>query len=209
VSDEHDLTQLIRRAAGGDLAAREDFVTLVYDEIHRLAKNHLRHQRPGHSFQATDLVNLTYLKLFPAGSASPDWRDRQHFFAVVSQAIRWILADHARGRSRLKRKAEGDQVLLDEILANFTARNIDVVAVHEALQELAGIDRRMVQIVDLKVFGGYLNKEIAELLDISLRTVERDWGIARAWLRDRIGGDRGGSLPAADGEPPAPTQAPA
>jgi RNA polymerase sigma factor (TIGR02999 family) len=204
LTDEHLLTQLIRQAAAGDMTARSSFVELVEEEIRRLARNQLRRQQPGHTLQVTDLVNETYLKVFPGTGASPDWKDRQHFFAVVSQAIRWILADHARGRSRLKRKAEGEQVILDEILANFAARDIDVVATHEALQELAAIDPRMVQIVDLKVFGGYLNKEIAELLDVSLRTVERDWGIARAWLRDHIRPAGEAVAPPARGdEPPA------
>jgi RNA polymerase sigma factor (TIGR02999 family) len=202
VTDEHLLTQLIRRFAAGDLGARDEFIALVEEEIRRLARNQLRRQQPGHTLQVTDLVNETYLKLFPSTGASPNWTDRQHFFAVVSQAIRWILADYARGRSRQKRKPTGEQVILEEILSNFAARDIDVVATHEALQELAAIDPRMVQIVDLKVFGGYLNKEIAELLDVSLRTVERDWGIARAWLRDRIKpeGQRV-TLPSPGGEP--------
>jgi RNA polymerase sigma factor (TIGR02999 family) len=191
MTDGHELTQLIRLASRGDEAARSRFVALVHDEIHRLARNQLRWQ-PGHSLQATDLVNETYLKVFPGTGGHQDWTDRQHFFAVVSQAIRWILADHARSRAREKRTPTGEQLILDEILDTYAARRIDVVAVHEALQELSALDPRMVQIVDLKVFGGYLNKEIAELLDVSLRTVERDWGVARAWLRDRIGSRDGG-----------------
>jgi RNA polymerase sigma factor (TIGR02999 family) len=191
MTEEHQLTQLIRLASRGDEAARSRFVALVHDEIHRLARNQLRWQ-PGHTLQATDLVNETYLKVFPQAGGAQDWTDRQHFFAVVSQAIRWILADHARNRARDKRTPTGEQLILDEILDTYAARRIDVVAVHEALQELSALDPRMVQIVDLKVFGGYLTREIAELLDVSERTVERDWGIARAWLRDRIGGAGGG-----------------
>jgi RNA polymerase sigma factor (sigma-70 family) len=140
-------------------------------------------------------------KLFPAHSPPTDWNDRQHFFAVAAEAIRCILADHARKRGRLKRKAPGERVLLDDLLAAYDDKKIDVIAVHEALKELEQMDKRMVRIVDLRVFGGYLNREIAELLDISLRTVEREWSIARAWLRDRIEGDvgeapNGGATPA-------------
>ena len=195
--DDPQLTQLIRKAAAGDTDARAAFVTLVHDEIHRLARNQLRWQ-PRHSLQVTDVVNETYLKLFPANSPPTNWNDRQHFFAVAAEAIRCILADHARKRGRLKRKPTGERVLLDDLLAAYDDKDIDVVAVHEALQELEKLDKRMVRIVDLRVFGGYLNKEIAELLDISLRTVEREWSIARAWLRDRMSGDiegRGGTSP--------------
>ncbi len=158
---------------------------IVYDEMRRRASSYLRGERVGHTLQTTALVHEAYLKLFDKNEI--DYQDRNHFFAVAAQAMRRILVDHARTKKREKRGGPDDDLPLDE--ARKVARNergIDLIALDEALMELALFDERQSKVVELKYFGGMTNEETAEILGISNATVRRDWDMAKAWLYEKI-----------------------
>jgi RNA polymerase sigma factor (TIGR02999 family) len=181
-SDVHALLAAGERA---DEAATSQLVPLVYAELHRLARRHMAGQRPGHSLQTTDLVNEAYLKL--AHVKGSRWENRLHFFAVASTAMRSVLVDHARRRSYAKRGGNLLRVSLSEVDHSAAERSAEVVAVDEALSRLAALDPRKARIVELRYFGGLGVEEIAELLDLSSRTIKREWRWARAWLYRELG----------------------
>ena len=179
-----NLTQVLERVRAGEPDAARELWRLVHGELHGLAARHLRGQRPGHTLQATALLNEAYLRLFGGGEA--DFQHRRHFFSVASRAMRSILVDHARARGREKRTAPGERVPLDDLVASYEERSADLVALGEALEELEAVDGRLVQLVELRFFGGRSMPEAAELLGLSLRTAEREWHAARAWLQRRL-----------------------
>jgi RNA polymerase sigma factor (TIGR02999 family) len=179
------ITQLLIDWSKGDQAALEKLMPLVYDELRRLASNYLRRERASHTLQPTALVNEAYLKLIDQRHAK--WQNRAHFFGISAQLMRRILVDHARQRQAAKRGGSDLQRLSITSAETVIKRpEIDLLALNEALDELAEMDPQQGRIVELKFFGGLSIEETAEVLGISHATVERDWKMARAWLRRQL-----------------------
>lgn len=175
-----EITQLLLAWGQGDQAALEQLLPLVYEEMRQIAHHHMRRQRPDHTLQTTALVNEAYLRLVDAQRVQ--WQNRVHFFALAAQAMRHILVDLARARGNQKRGGGATQVALEEALIVSAERGADVLALDEALQTLAKLNARQSQIVELRYFGGLSEEETAAVLQLSPRTVRRDWSLARAWL---------------------------
>ena len=180
VATQSELTNLLDDWKQGDPSALEKLTPLIYDELRRIAHRYARRERNGHTLQTTALINEAYVRL--AGNESPDWQNRQHFFAVTAQVMRHILIDHARRRQALKHGGGGQQVSLSEAKAMTNERAAELIALDEALEELAAFDARKSQVVQLRFFGGLNLEETAEVLGVSLMTVRRDWRAAKAWL---------------------------
>lgn len=181
----HDVTQLLINWSEGDQQALERLMPLVYSELRRLASNYLRRERAGHTLQPTALVNEAYLKLIDQRNAK--WQNRAQFFGISAQLMRRILVDHARHRQAAKRGGEGQQrVSITSVEPMAQQPAVDLLALNEALDELATMDPQQCRIVELKFFGGLSIEETAEVLGIGHATVERDWKSARAWLRRKL-----------------------
>jgi RNA polymerase sigma factor (TIGR02999 family) len=179
------ITQLLVDWGNGDQAALEKLMPLVYSELRRLASNYLRRERGEHTLQPTALVNEAYLKLIDQRNAK--WQNRAHFFGISAQLMRRILVDHARQHQAVKRGGSGQQrVSIATVEKLAKEPEVDLLALNEALDELARMDPQQGRIVELKFFGGLQIEEIAEVLGIGHATVERDWKIARAWLRRQL-----------------------
>jgi RNA polymerase sigma factor (TIGR02999 family) len=183
-----DVTTLLRAWSAGDRDALDEMLPAVYAELHRLARAHLRGERTDHTLQATALVNEAYLRL--VDQTRVQWQNRAHFFGTAAQLMRRILVDHTRGRRAAKRGGEAVRVELDEALAIAEARDIDLVALEEALERLEALDPRQASLVVQRFFGGLTIEEAAESLGISLATAKRDWATAKLWLRRELDGDR-------------------
>lgn len=187
-----EVTQLLQAWGEGDGRALEKLTPLVYDELHRAARNHMARQAPDHTLQATALVNEVYLRLVNFREAS--WQNRAHFFAVCAKLMRRILIDAARRRQYLKRGGEAPHVELDEALVVSPKMPADLIALDEALQALAVLDPRKSQVVELRFFGGLSVQESAEVLKVSEETVLRDWRLAKMWLLNELrGGNQHGT----------------
>jgi RNA polymerase sigma-70 factor (ECF subfamily) len=185
MSTPEGVTQLLIDWSRGDQAALEKLMPLVYTELRRLATNYLRRERQGHTLQPTALVNEAYLKLVDQRNAK--WQNRAQFFGISAQLMRRILVDHARQHQAAKRGGSVQQrlsITSAEKLAKQT--EVDLLALNEALDELAIMDAQQSRIVELKFFGGLSIEETAEVLGIGHATVERDWKMARAWLRKQL-----------------------
>src|SRR5438876_4227069 len=184
------ISQLLVKWGDGDEAALEDLMPLVYNELRRLANNYLRRERPGHTLQPTALVNEAYLKL--VDQKNTRWQNRAQFYGIAAQLMRRILVDHARHHQADKRGGSDQQRLSITSAGQLGAKQmasepaIDLLALHEALNELAVIDPQQGRIVELKFFGGLSIEETAEVMGIGHATVERDWKMARAWLRRKL-----------------------
>ena len=180
------VTLLLERWSNGDQSALAELMPLVQDELHRQAANYLRRERPDHTLQPTALVNEAYLKL--VNQRQGRWQNRAQFFGVAAQLMRRILVDHARAHQAGKRG--GSQIRLSLTHADYLADqpDTDLLAVHEALERLAVLDEQQSRVVELKFFGGLTIAEITEVMGISHATVEREWNLARAWLRRELGG---------------------
>jgi RNA polymerase sigma-70 factor, ECF subfamily len=180
-----NVTQLLIDWSEGDQHALEQLMPLVYSELRRLAGNYLRRERAGHTLQPTALVNEAYLKLIDQKNAK--WQNRAQFFGISAQLMRRILIDHARQHLAAKRGGEDQQrISITSAQAVADQPQIDLLALHEALEELAKLDPQQGRIVELKFFGGLSIEETAEVLNIGHATVERDWKFARAWLRRKL-----------------------
>lgn len=193
MSEDHaNLTQLLRAAASGERRDLDALMAAIYEDMHRLARSHMSRERGDHTLQPTALVNEAYLKLID--QRNTDWKDRVHFFAVASRIIRRILVDHAREKLALKRGGgAGERVSMESVAeAVSPVAGVDVIALDEALAELAEIDERQAKVVELRFFGGLTVPEIAELLGIAPRSVDRDWQAAKAWLYCRLSDDAPG-----------------
>ena len=175
-----DVTTLLNRLADGDQEAAAQLVPLIYEELRRLAVQRLRHERPGHTLQATALVHEVYLKL--AGQPNARWQNRVQFFAVASQLMRRILVDYARNQQRIRRGGMQERVSLDEVVLIAPDRTDELLAVHESLSRLEKLNFRQGRIVELRYFGGLTMDETAEVLRVSPKTVMREWNFAKAWL---------------------------
>src|SRR5947207_8715732 len=179
-STRQEVTQLLGEWSGGDERALEKLVPLVQPELHRLAHHYMSRERAGHTLQTTAILNEAYLRL--VDNTKPVWKNRTHFVAVAAQLMRRIMVDHARERHSLKRGGGALKVTLDEAAFVTEARSEELLALDEALEELAVQDPRKSQIVELRYFGGLTVEETAEFLKLSQRTVEREWKMAKAWL---------------------------
>ncbi len=180
----HDVTQMLVAWSNGDEGALDSLMQLIYAELHRLASHYMRNEGPNHILNTTALVNEAYLRMVNQTHVS--WQNRAHFFAVSAQAMRSILIDMARGRSRLRRGGGSRHVSLDEALVFSEGRAEELIALDDALAELAKLDERKSRIVELRYFGGLKAEETAEVLKISVATVEREWKRARAWLYSEL-----------------------
>jgi len=176
----HEVTRLLQAWSNGDRQALEQLVPLVEAELHRLAQIHLRRERAGHTLETMALVNEAYLRLIDWKGAQ--WESRAQFFSVAAGLMRRVLVDHARRRNYQKRGGAAIRVSLAEAEGASGGPDVDVIALHDALDELAKLDERRSKIVEMKFFGGLAVAEIAEVLSISPRTVAREWELARAWL---------------------------
>ena len=177
-------TRMLIDWSNGDRDAAAGLMPLVYDELRRLARNYLQRERADHTLQATGLVHEAYLRLVDQGTTT--WKNRAHFFGVAAQLMRRILVDHARRHRTDKRGGEWTKIQFDEALAPSASRSLDVIALDDALHDLAKLNPQHSQIVELRFFGGLKIEEVAEVLDLSPRTVQREWRMARAWLRRQI-----------------------
>lgn len=175
-----EVTQLLADWGRGDKSAFDKLFPLVHEELRRIAQRQMSHERPGHTLQATALVNEAYLKL--AGNEGFEWRDRAHFYAVCAQVMRHVLIDHARAHARDKRGGGALQVSLNDAIALGEQRAEELVALDEALRSLEHLDPQKGRIVEMRYFGGLSIEETAEVLDISPRTVRREWRRSKAWL---------------------------
>jgi len=180
----NDISKLLRAWSEGDRGALERLTPIVYDELRRLARRYMKGERPGHSLQTTALVNEAYTRL--VDYKRMQWQNRAHFFAVSAQLMRRILVEHARRRN-LKRGGGVRHVSLEEA-AVVGGGDTDLVALDEAMNALARIDPRKVQVVEMRFFGGLSVEETAEVLKISPITVKRDWRVARTWLHRELSG---------------------
>jgi RNA polymerase sigma-70 factor (ECF subfamily) len=182
-----EASALLRAWSGGDARALDKLTPIVYHELHRLAGRYMRRERPGHSLQTTALVNEAYIRL--VDYKAMQWQNRAHFFAVAAQVMRRILVDYAR-RHNLKRGRDKPHVSLDEAAQLGAGPAPDLVALDEAMNTLARMDPRKVQVVEMRFFAGLTVEEIAEVLNVSAVTVMRDWSTARAWLYRELAGGR-------------------
>lgn len=175
-----DVTRALVRLRGEDQSRLAEMLPLVYGDLRRLAESYFRRERQDHTLQPTALVHEAYLRLM--NGRDPPIGSREHFFRAAAVVMRHILVNHARDRQRLKRGGGGEREALDDALVAFEERAVDLVALDEALERLAELDRRQTQIVELRFFGGLSMPEVAEALDCPLRTVESEWALAKAWL---------------------------
>lgn len=178
-----NLTGLLVEWRDGDQAALERLIPLVYDQLRRIAHRYVRQERNGHTLQTSALVNEAYLRL---ADQKVVWQNRAHFFAVTARVMRHILIDHARRRRYAKHGGDARQVSLGDAAAMSLERAAELIALEEALDELAQLDQRKSRVVELRYFGGLSLEETAEALNISLMTVRRDWRAAKAWLYRRL-----------------------
>jgi RNA polymerase sigma factor (TIGR02999 family) len=175
-----NITQLLRSWGEGDEEALQRLTPFVYQELHRLAAHYMRQERPGHTLQATALINEAYLRLI--NWKNVPWQNQAHFVGVSAQLMRRILVDYARSHLSAKRGANARPVSLDDAPQLCDDRLMRLLEIDIALQRLAEIDRRKAQIVELRYFGGLTVEEVAEVLNVSTNTVTRSWNFAKAWL---------------------------
>lgn len=177
---QNEVTQMLLAWSDGDQTALEELTPLVYAELHRLAERYMRRERAGHPLQTTALVNEAYVRLIDLQQVR--WQNRAHFFGIAAQLMRHILVDFARARRRAERGGYKQQVSLEEAAVVSKERGADFIALDDALKSLAEIDPRKSRMVELRFFGGLSVEETAEALNISPRTVMREWSLARDWL---------------------------
>lgn len=182
--NSNQVTELLVRWRGGDKAALDDLLPLVYSELRRIARHYLNQERSDHTLQSTALVHEAYVRL--AKQQLPEWQNRAHFFAVAAQLMRQILVDHARGHRASKRGGDAYKIALNEAEERAQPVDVDIVALDDALKTLADLDVQQSRVVELKFFGGLSIEETAEVLGISASTVKRDWITARAWLHREL-----------------------
>ena len=191
-SQSSRVTQLLEKFEPGDRHAAEQLFAEVYGELRSLAARYLRRERKDHTLQPTALVHEAYLKL--VGQTGVDWQGRAHFLAIAAQAMREILVDHARRHHAAKRGGNRHRIALDENLVVATqstgcpGREVDLLALEEALTKLAKLDPCQAKMIELRFFGGLDIAQVAKVMGMSKRSVEREWTMVRAWLRRELGG---------------------
>jgi len=186
---EEQLTELLAAWSDGDSTALERLLPLVYADLRRIAARQLRSERPDHTLSATAVVHEAYVRL--VGQRQVRMEDRAAFFAAAATQMRRILVDHARRRSAAKRGGHEMRVTLDEEIAAGAGRDLDLLALDQALEELGAVDPRVAHIVELRFFGGLSLEDTAVAMDLSRRTVVREWALARGWLHQRLEALRG------------------
>lgn len=179
-----EVSQLLIDWSDGNQSALDRLITIVYDELRRLAHHFMSRERAGHTLQTTALVDEAYLRL--ADQKHIQWKNRSQFFGIAAQLMRRILVDHARSHGRAKRGGGARQVALDDVAVLSPERGADLIALDFALERLSSIDLRKCRIVELRYFGGLTVEETADVLGVSPITVKRDWLVAKAWLRREI-----------------------
>jgi len=181
----HDITQMLQQWCDGKKEVLDELLPLVYSELRRQAARHLRRERKDHTLQTTALIHETYLKLIDQRNVK--WESRTHFFAIASQAMRRILVDYARTRTRVKRGGDDIKLSLEaaEPLAS-NEKSVDLIALDEALTRLAAIDEQQSRVVELRYFSGLSLEETAAILHISRATAAREWNMAKAWLHREL-----------------------
>ena len=179
-NNSHQISLLLIDWSKGDEYALEQLMPLVYHELRLMARRHMRRQPSGHTFQTTDLIHETYLKI--AGGEAQKWQSRNHFFGVAAKAMRHILVDYARSKNNQKRGGWQERVTLQENMRVTNQSSEEIVALDDALNRLAILDDRKVQVVEMKFFAGLTVAEIAGVLKVSPETVKRDWSFAQTWL---------------------------
>ena len=179
-----EITQLLAAWSDGDREALDRLLPLVESELHQLARRYMSRERPDHTLQATALVNEAYLRLIDQTRVR--WQNRAHFFAIAAQMMRRVLVNYAKARHRGKRGGDARKIALDEAAELTDERAAELVALDEALGELAKVDERKARVVELRYFGGLSVEEAAEVLKVSPETVKRDWQRARAWLHREL-----------------------
>ena len=189
----HEITDLLQAWSRGDDQALESLTALVYEELHRAAKRCMSRERGGHTLQTTALINELYTRMIDLRQVS--WQNRAHFFAVCARLMRRILTDFCRSRQYLKRGGAAQRISLDAAPVVAQEARRDLLAIDDALNQLAVVDKRKSQVVELRFFGGLSVKETAEVLKVSPRTVMGDWKLAKAWLLRELSGARA-KLPA-------------
>jgi RNA polymerase sigma factor (TIGR02999 family) len=186
--DKNEISGFLRAWSDGDQSALDRLTPVVYEELRHLAHHYMQRERPGHTLQTTALVNEAYMRLVDYRRMK--WQDRAHFFAVAAQVMRRILVDHARSHN-VKRGGGVQHVALDDVAVVSSDRTGDLVALDDAMNALARLDPRKMQIIEMRFFGGLSVEETAEVLQVSPATVRRDWSIAKFWLYRELGGGTG------------------
>jgi RNA polymerase sigma-70 factor, ECF subfamily len=184
MADPSEITLLLSRAKAGDAAAQQDLYTALYSELHRIARAHMAAQADAHTLQPTALLHEAWLRL---SKSDEGWNGREHFLSVASRAMRHVLVDHAR-RRRTGKRDPGTLLPFEDALARFEQRGVDLVELDDVLGQLAAVDPELARIVDMLHFGGMTMVEVATALGVSVRTVERGWRTAKAYLHARLNG---------------------
>ena len=184
-SETQEVTRLLQSLNAGDREAVDALVPIVYSELRKLASHYLKSEREGHTLQPTALVHEAFLRLV---EQETQWQNRTHFFAMAASLMRRILVDYARGYNAEKRGGAAEKVELEDVFVFVKEKPAEMLALDEALKELAKIDPRRAKVVELRFFGGLNNEEIAEALGVHSNTVLRDWNLARAWLKTHMQG---------------------
>ena len=182
----HQITHLLVDWSQGSEFALEQLMPLVYEELRRMARRYMRRQPAGHTFQTTELIHEAYLKI--AKQENQNWQNRAHFFGVAAKAMRHILVDYARSKNSMKRGGLAEKITLADNLVVSGNRSEEIVALDDALKQLAILDERKSRVVEMKFFGGLNIEEIAEVLKTSPETVKRDWHFSRTWLLRELSG---------------------
>jgi RNA polymerase sigma-70 factor (ECF subfamily) len=180
------VTELLRSWSAGDEAALDQLLPMVEAELRRLARIYMARERLGHTLQATALVNEAFVRLVDARQVA--WQDRAHFLGIAARLMRRVLVDHARARGMQKRGAGGYAVPLEDDMATSPAQDLDLLALDRALEALAAVDARKVQVIEMRFFGGMTVEETAGALRVSPDTVKRDWRLAKLWLLRELEG---------------------
>jgi RNA polymerase sigma-70 factor, ECF subfamily len=182
-SEAQEVTRLLQSINEGNREAVDALVPLVYSELRKLAAHYLKSEREGHTLQPTALVHEAFLKLVEQETA---WQNRNHFFAMAASLMRRILVDYARGYKAEKRGGTAEKVSIEDAFVFVKEKPVEMIALDEALENLAKIDARRARVVELRFFGGLQTEEIAEVLGVHPNTVLRDWNLARAWLKTQM-----------------------
>ncbi len=178
------VTQLLFEMQRGRTGAADELLSLVYQELRRIAGGYMRRERPNHTLQATALVHEVYMQL--VDQTRVDWKNRAHFFGVAAQLMRRILVEHARAHNAQKRGGAVSKISLEEVVSHLPQKELTLVALDDALHELELLDARQSRIVELRFFGGLTTEETSEVMGISTATIEREWRSARAWLHSQL-----------------------
>ena len=181
---DREISLILKDWSGGKRGSEEVLLSLVYDELRRIARQYLRKERADHTLQPTALVHEAYMKLIDISDVS--WQDRAHFFAVASNVMRHILVDHARARHTEKRGGEAQRIALEDAVQLSDKSDVDLLALDEAMHRLAEFDAQQSKIVELRFFGGLTIEETAHVIGVSPATVKREWTMAKAWLFNKL-----------------------